>query len=351
MRESVLYFPHIEIANPQWLKTSLLLWDNVYRIVPKSYTPLDNDDTKRAVDAGLVRAVNLEQPDLQGISRRFNKFLRSLPFTPAGLESGEVSLLHPEKVDATLYPLLEQYAQGEKRGGWIELPREIVRGYMFFLSTQVAKRRKLERCTDDKYAFAVASYFSESANFGEHLYELESPGYYSSLIFEDLLPSNVEHIPMDQIIRVASNSRDERIAFREQLLKFTSELCQCESRDHANTIANDYKRDLIAARDKLKASQGFLGEHDRGSLFTMGVPVALTAFGGLISGGADPFGIHTLSASLLIGAIAAYADFRKVASAAENPYGAAYLVSLEKQFAGTGTYPAFDRYLEEFVND
>jgi hypothetical protein len=83
MREPVLYFPHIEIANPQWLKTSPLLWDNVYRIVPKSYTPLDNDDTKRAVDAGLVRAVNLEQPDLQGISRRFNKFLRSLPFTPA----------------------------------------------------------------------------------------------------------------------------------------------------------------------------------------------------------------------------------------------------------------------------
>ncbi len=59
MRESVFYFPHIEIENPQWLKPSLLLWDNVYRIVPKSYTPLDNDDTNRYVDAGLVRAVNL----------------------------------------------------------------------------------------------------------------------------------------------------------------------------------------------------------------------------------------------------------------------------------------------------
>lgn len=351
MRDSVLYFPHIEIANSQWLKTSLLLWDNVYRIVPRSYTPLDNDDTKKAVDAGLVRAVNLEGPDMQGISRKFSKFLRNLPFTPAGLQSGEISLLHPEKVDAALYPLLEQYARGEKRGGWIELPREIVRGYMFFLSTQVAKRRKLERCTDDKYAFAVSSYFSERANFGERLYQPESPGFYTSLIFEDLLPSDVDHIPMDQIIRIARDSRDERIAFREQLLKFASELCECESRDHANTITNDFKRDLIVARDRLKASQGFLGEHDRGSLFTMGIPVALTAFGGLISGGVDPFEIHTLASSLLIGAIAAYADFRKVLSTAKNPYGVAYLVSLEKQFVGTDRYPAFDRYLEEFVND
>jgi hypothetical protein len=351
MRESVLYFPHIEIANPQWLKISLLLWDNVYRIVPKSYTPLDNEDTRRAVDAGLVRAVTLEQPDLQGISRTFKKFLENLPFTPAGLKSDGTGLLHPEKIDATLYPLLEQYAQGEEKGGWIKLPREIVRGYMFFLSTQVAKRRQLERCTDDKYAFAVASYFSEQANFEEYLYDRESSGYYASLIFANLLPSKVEHIPMDKIIRVAINSRDERIVFREQLLKFTSELCRCKSRDHANTIANDYKRDLIAARDKLKASQGFLGKHDRGSLFTMGIPVSLTAFGGIISGGADPFAIHTLSSSLMIGAIAAYADFKKVVPAADNPYGVAYLVSLEKQFAGAGRYPAFDRYLEEFIND
>jgi hypothetical protein len=323
VHESVLYFPHIEIETPQWLKISLLLWDKVYRIVPKNYVPLDTADTKRAVDADLVRAVNLEPPDLQGISRAFERFLNDLPFIPAGLESGETSLLHPGKIDVNLYPLLEQYAQGGTKGGWIELPREIVRGYMFFLSTQVAKRRQLERCTDDKYSFAVSSYFSEEANFGERLYNPESPGFYSSLIFEDLLPSNVEHIPMDQIIRVAQNSRDERTAFREQLLKFTTALHKCESSDHASTIANDYKRDLIAARDRLKASQGFLGEHDRGSLLTMGIPVALTAYGGLIAGGANPFGIHTLSSSLLIGAIAAYADFRKAVSAAKNPYGAA----------------------------
>lgn len=351
MRASVLYYPHIEIPDSNWLKSALLLWDEVYRIVPQSYAPMDSEETRAAIDAGLVRPINLERQDLLGISKKFEKFLKSLPFTPAGLEAGDTSLLHPEKVDATLYPLLEQYAVGEKNGGWIELPKEIVRGYMFFLSTQVAKRRKLERATDNQYAFAVSGYFSERANFTENLYDRESPGFYASLIFDDLLPSNIQDIPIERVIRTAEATKNERTIFRQELMKFSSSLCECESKEHALTVVTDYKNDLVKARDQLKAAQGFLGKHERGSLLSMGVPVALTAFGGLISGGADPFGIHTLSSSLLIGAIAAYADFSKVTSATENPYGAAYLVSLDKQFAGTGTFPAFDRYLEEFVND
>lgn len=352
MTASVLYYPHIEIADPNWLKTALLLWDHVYRIVPTTYAPADDSETKSAADAGLVRPVTLEPPDLKGIASDFQTFLESLTFTPAGLESdGEVAQLHPEKVDATLYPLLEQYTKGGTKGGWIELPREIVRGYMFFLSAKVAERRQLHRCTDNKYSYAISTYFSEDANFDEYLYDRESPGFYSSLIFEDVLPINVRDIPMKKVLEVAQSSRDERLAFRRELERFTNGLRQCESKDHAETILNDYKYELLQAKDRLKRSQGFLGEHDRGSLLTMGAPVALTAFGTIVTAGVDPFGLHALSSSLLIGAMAAYKDFTKSKAAAANPYGASYLVSLEQEFSGTGSFPAFDRYLEEFVND
>jgi hypothetical protein len=83
----------------------------------------------------------------------------------------------------------------------------------------------------------------------------------------------------------------------------------------------------------------------------MGVPTSLTAYGALVSASADPFALHTIASSLLIGAVAAYFDYRRTRSSPSNPYGAAYLICLEKEFAGTHTYPAFDRYLEEFVND
>jgi hypothetical protein len=351
MRTSAVYFPHIEIPNAEWVKSSLLFWDHLYRIVPGSYIPNDNVEVRQAVDAGLIRPIKLEPADVQGFSEEFRDFLKGVPFLPSGLDDAETSLLHPEKIDAKLYPVLEQYAKGGTSGDWLELPRDIVRGYMFFLSTQVAKRRQLERCTDDVMSFGISGYFSENANFSDYLYNRESSGFYSSLVLKDVLPANTGSIPMEKIIKVARETRDERDEFRANLLRFTTGLCKCESKDHVETVLNDYKCDLLAAKDKLKASQGFLGELDRGSLFTMGIPVALTAYGGILGAGADPFGLYSLGFSLLIGAIAAYADFKKAHSASNNPYGAGYLLSLDKQFAGTDTYPALDRFMEEFVND
>ena len=44
--DSILYYPHIEFQNVAWVKSSLLLWNHVYRIVPEGYVPNDNDDIK-----------------------------------------------------------------------------------------------------------------------------------------------------------------------------------------------------------------------------------------------------------------------------------------------------------------
>ena len=97
MRTDALYFPHIEIPNTEWVKSSLLFWDHIYRIVPSSYSPKDNDEVKKAVDVGLIRSVNLEPADVQGISKEFREFLQGIPYLPAGLDDAETSLLHPEK--------------------------------------------------------------------------------------------------------------------------------------------------------------------------------------------------------------------------------------------------------------
>lgn len=83
----------------------------------------------------------------------------------------------------------------------------------------------------------------------------------------------------------------------------------------------------------------------------MGIPTSASVYGALLGTGADPFGLYPISASILIGAIAAYTDYRKAQSTQQNPCGAAYLISLEREFSGAGRYPTFDRYLEEFIND
>jgi hypothetical protein len=40
----VLYYPHINITNKNWIKHALLFWDKISRIVPASVEPANNDD-------------------------------------------------------------------------------------------------------------------------------------------------------------------------------------------------------------------------------------------------------------------------------------------------------------------
>jgi hypothetical protein len=350
VRNSILYYPTIEIRDEEWLKSALLVWDKVYRIVPKHHTPNDSDEIKEAIDNDLIRSIVLEEDDLKGVSSNFTEFMESLPFTPAGLEESEPSLVHPDKIDASLYPILDAYSRGYTEDGWLELPSELARGYMYFLAQVVAERRQLERGTNDPYNFAVGAYFSELANFDEHIYNKEASGYYSSLIMNDIIPRDLASVPMKNIVTAIDKSKDEKSEFRKELLRFSEQLHTCESTDHARLIFTDYKNDLMRAKGDLRSSQGFLNKGAIGSLFAMGTPTSLTAFGAMAAV-TDPFSLTALSSSMLIGAVASYVDYKRVSSTANNPVGGSYLISLDKSFSGTNKYPAFDRHLEEFIND
>jgi len=350
VRNSILYYPTIEIRDEEWLKSALLVWDKVYRIVPKHHAPNDSDEIKEAIDNDLIRSIVLEDDDLKGVTDSFTDFMDSLPFTPAGLEESEAAFVHPEKIDASLYPILDAYTRGYTEEGWLELPSEVARGYMYFLAQVVAERRLLERGTNDPYIFAIGAYFSELANFDEYIYNEEAAGYYSSLIMNDIIPRDLTSVPMRSVITAINKSKDEKTEFRKELLRFSEQLHRCESVDHARTIFTDYKNDLMRAKGDLRASQGFLNKGAIGSLFAMGTPTSLTAFGA-IAAVAEPFSLTTLSSSMLIGAVASYVDYKRTSSSAYNPVGGSYLISLDKRFSGTNQYPAFDKHLEEFIND
>jgi hypothetical protein len=367
MRDSVLYYPHIEIPNQIWLKNALLFWDHVYRIVPKGYATNDNDEAKMAADAGLLRNIHLEDADFGGIADEFKQFIAGLDFLPAGLDEAEDVPVHPEKIDAQLYPILDQYIDNAYSDDWIHLPRRVARGYMFFLANRVAARRQLDRCTDDKYSYAVAPYFSENANIHEAVYFYDdditgffdcpqAAGFYSSLIVRDLLPVDISHIDMKTIMKVATESAEDKVAFRASLYAFAENLRICESLPHARDLFRDYRDALIASKDKLKKTQGLFVSSSVSSLFTMGVPTALTAYSTLLTerslvGSVDPFSLHVIGPSLAIAAVAAYADLRKAQSVGTNPSGAGYLISIEKQFTFQRYTPRFCEYMEEFIND
>ena len=64
-----LYYPYIEVYE-SWLKTSLLYWDKVRRIVPDGYQPSDSGDSLAAADEGLLVATS-PMPYLAEVAQRF----------------------------------------------------------------------------------------------------------------------------------------------------------------------------------------------------------------------------------------------------------------------------------------
>lgn len=145
------------------------------------------------------------------------------------------------------------------------VPEDISRGYMFYLSKNVAERRNLVRSTDDQDSWTISPYFVEEGNFGEMVYNPEAQGFYSSLIVPDLLPANLTDVPMTKVIKFLEKHHQEKARFRDVLQQFTSELAQCESIEHTKQLQIDYKKEILESKNDLRKSMGFLNINDRTS--------------------------------------------------------------------------------------
>lgn len=116
--DSILYYPHIEFQNEAWVKSSLLLWNHVYRIVPEGYRPKDSDEIKALVDADLVRNIRLNDEDRGQTVDEFLSLCDRLEGNlPAGLIPSDEDRIHPDKIDKRLYPYLDLIGKGIRGTG------------------------------------------------------------------------------------------------------------------------------------------------------------------------------------------------------------------------------------------
>ncbi len=66
MLGSALYFPHIDIDNPAWLRSAILFWDDIQTIAPSSISqPYRNEDTKICATEGYIKPLRCDlHPDV-----------------------------------------------------------------------------------------------------------------------------------------------------------------------------------------------------------------------------------------------------------------------------------------------
>jgi len=347
--DSILYYPHIEFQNEAWVKSSLLLWDHVYRIVPDGYVPNDSDEIKALVDEDLVRNIRLDDNDRSVTFEEFLKLCDKIEKNmPAGLIPSDEDRIHPGKIDDRLYPYLDligEHFVDEDR--WLHLSKELARGYMFKLSQVVARGRNLSRGTDDVDAWSINPYFTENANFSDFLQDPEAKGFFCSVTLEDVVPQNIGEVSSKELISFVNSRKEERKMLREKFDELTDHIAKVSNMQHVGLVSRDFVNDLQYYKDQYRKSMDSWREI-RAIPISTGVPVSLTALGVLSVNNPNPFNITTIAESIAIGAICAYADFYRTKKNRDPSYSS-YLIQIDNLCRNVTGHSR--QLLEEFIND
>lgn len=75
----VFYYPYIEIQNSNWLKSALLYWEGIWRMVPLRITPNDNREVHLLLDKGDDLIIGIPPDNYrQAAATRFLKYFGPL---------------------------------------------------------------------------------------------------------------------------------------------------------------------------------------------------------------------------------------------------------------------------------
>jgi hypothetical protein len=164
-----LFYPYIHFRNREWLRTAMLYYDQVSRIVPpgvdfdkvRYYREFSTDGALLLEDIAALRANGFlvedsPEPYVASIASEFFDFAvekladekKRAALVPRLAKRGDFYSVHRAKIDPTLSEMLVKLnlaREGRKRPSWSDLELEPVTGglYMLFLARKMANHRNL----------------------------------------------------------------------------------------------------------------------------------------------------------------------------------------------------------------
>jgi hypothetical protein len=354
MHGHILYYPTIEFQSDTWLKCALCLWESIYRIVPPSYAPQDSDEVREAIDAGLVQNINLTGDDLSECAGHFEEFWKSVPEMPLWVSGRDPVNLYEEKVDDRLIPLFRSLAEKFPKDGVLQVSKEIADTYVLFLADTIARRRAMEKLTDDKDVFALTHYFANNGDFNEFVSNPEAREASLAITFPALIPGGLEYVSMAKVLAFRDKHREGRGEFRVSIDDFVAALTKVDDEEHAHTLIREFADRLqrengnwltIVKREFSKVAMSSL---------SVGLPAALTAMGTMISSGSSIKDAPTYIGSVAVGCVATLANTMQSRRQAWTARDSFYYAQMRNEF-GDGklqfVVPRYTQAFDEFMND
>lgn len=250
MKNSVLYYPSINLSSIQYLKALSFFYDHLYRIVPDGVEVNDADGVEYLKDIGFVKHGLNPAPYVESTSGIFLE--KSKEWSAAAISSSEHSVfLHEDKIDVVVRELFVDLGF-DNSGGWFSVPTELASNYMLYLASEIARQNKLNLVTDNWGAWTATSYFNLDGGVNDCCAPVDvdcSEFSLFSFVMSDFVPVNLEEISLEEIDEFRRVRRDEIVSFRDSIFSLKEELNGVVDHGIRENILNskikDYEKALI----------------------------------------------------------------------------------------------------------
>jgi hypothetical protein len=249
-----LYHPHY-VPDIELLKTQLLLWDQLYRIVPESMISNYGDGyikSKFNINPSLCPFVSPTYEDLSYFDKYQYSIEKAFDQIAAVPESRFMAYqdcigIHPEKAPEWVFDYLinKKLArkEKEKREGWFEehyvVHPEAGRLVLSCLGASIAKRQDYQLITDRNNSFYLTA-ANEINGYIDSRSKMSILGTLAAMILKTIIPQGISTIPFELIIKLRNDYSDLKIAFHKVVKRIINEL--------------DNDIDIKTAEEKIRSS-------------------------------------------------------------------------------------------------
>lgn len=353
---SALYYPSIEFADPKWLWASSLVWDRIYRIVPKDYSTQDSDNVKKLCESGEI-GIPIQPDDYaKDVSDQFLLKVQSGRWNAAALTmdaNEEYERLHQDKVDVQLRRMIISQGSTSARDKWLHVPTAFASLYMTYLAKHVSEKNGLSLVTDVAPAWTGATYFKFDGQVEDWPRE-ELPLALAALVVRDFVPTNILNLAPEALLSFREKRRDERRRFVTAVQSAAKALANCHDATVARDVYEGMKRDISTSMDDYRGAMDLLKVEGWTGMKTIVFPVTTGVIGKLVS--LEPTQLAVLATTgLALGVVSGLASMKQKGKRLSKEHDYSYLVNLRREWQNCYRGEDWNYYLcrqmEEFIND
>jgi hypothetical protein len=271
---SAMYYPHIHFRNRKWLRTALLHYDEIIRIVPEGYDPNSVEEYARFSYEAEELAAEVREleaagficnvaPDPSSVNLTSGEFLdfvssnltdpdRRRSVLPLLRRRNPWLTLHPSKIDPGLAEILTELGLARKSvehspDDWdIEAATAVL--YLMYLAARMADGRPL---TTDNVNYQKLLYSRDRATEIKPAAARDDLFMLASASFESALPDNLEDLPLNTLLDFRDKHGAVRAKFQAEIGKLAEKMS--EARDE-----HDLYKTLLAQAEMIAREEALL---------------------------------------------------------------------------------------------